>query len=123
MSQPRLACWSALAVCLTTGAAAAAEKPKVVVLPMEGSTESLVRIGSSISEQILTELGRTELVEAITGLLPIAGGTVTFRGSDITSKSPRQRQEVDHPNDDKHGCGQLRHLAFLRCGPWLRRSR
>ncbi len=65
MSQPRLACWSALAVCLTTGAAAAAEKPKVVVLPMEGSTESLVRIGSSISEQILTELGRTELVEAM----------------------------------------------------------
>ena len=65
MSRRRLACWSALAVCLTTGAAAAAEKPRVVVLPIEGSTESLVRIGSSISEQILTELGRTELVEAM----------------------------------------------------------
>ena len=38
--------------------------------------------------------GQTELVQAITGLLPIEGGQVLFEGHDITQLSPRKHHEA-----------------------------
>lgn len=52
-------------VCGLAAASFAAEKPRVVVLGISGSSEKLKQIGESVAEQVLTELGKTELVEAM----------------------------------------------------------
>jgi simple sugar transport system ATP-binding protein len=49
--------------------------------------------------------GQTELVEALAGLRPVARGTVTLKGRDVTNASPRQM--LDHglghvPEDRQH---------------------
>lgn len=51
--------------------------------------------------------GQTELVEAITGLIPISHGTITLKGNDITGKSPRSITEdgVAYIPEDRKGTG------------------
>lgn len=44
---------------------ALAERPRVVVIGVSASNEKLKQVGATIAEQILTELGRTERVEAM----------------------------------------------------------
>jgi simple sugar transport system ATP-binding protein len=53
--------------------------------------------------------GQTELVEAITGLLPLASGSVTFLGRDITRSSPRQRHAagIAHVPEDRNHMGMV----------------
>ena len=53
--------------------------------------------------------GQTELVEAITGLVPITGGTVTFEGRNITKASPRERHiaGIAHVPEDRNEMGMV----------------
>ena len=55
--------------------------------------------------------GQTELVQAITGLLPIEGGQVLFEGHDITQLSPRKHHEagIAHVPEHRHQTG---HAAY-----------
>jgi len=51
--------------------------------------------------------GQTELVEALTGLRGVAGGTVTISGKDVTHATPRQIHEssVAHVPEDRQRSG------------------
>lgn len=53
--------------------------------------------------------GQTELVEAITGILPIASGRVMFEGEDITKASPRARHRagIAHVPEDRNHMGMV----------------
>ena len=53
--------------------------------------------------------GQTELVEAITGLLPIASGEVEFLGRNVTRYSPRKRHEAGmaHVPEDRNEMGMI----------------
>lgn len=55
----------AAVVCALVPGLAAAERPKVVVLNLAGSDPSLQRVAETMSESLLTELGRSGKVEAI----------------------------------------------------------
>ena len=58
--------------------------------------------------------GQTELVEAITGLLPISAGTVQMLGSDITHLSPRQRHAagIAHVPEDRNHMGMIESFSI-----------
>ncbi|NND04550.1 MAG: ABC transporter ATP-binding protein [Acidimicrobiia bacterium] len=51
--------------------------------------------------------GQTELVEALTGLRPVASGTVKIAGADVTDATPRQIHEnsVAHVPEDRQRSG------------------
>ncbi|CAB4865006.1 MAG: ATP-binding cassette domain-containing protein [Actinobacteria bacterium] len=53
--------------------------------------------------------GQTELVEAITGLLPIASGEISLDGESITNASPRQRHRrgIAHVPEDRNHMGMV----------------
>ena len=57
--------WFALGVALVAFGARAEEKPRIVVLQIDGSTDALKRIGAAVSEQVLTELQRTGRFDAM----------------------------------------------------------
>jgi simple sugar transport system ATP-binding protein len=68
-----------------------------------------VRAGEIVGVAGIQGNGQTELVEAITGLLPLAGGTVEFLGTDITHKSPRARHAagIAHVPEDRNHMGMV----------------
>jgi len=51
--------------------------------------------------------GQSELIAAMTGLMPVASGKVTHNGKDLTNKTPRQIIEsgVGHIPEDRHRFG------------------
>ncbi len=53
--------------------------------------------------------GQSELIEAITGLRPVASGTILFRGTDMTSMSVRKRNELGlgHIPEDRQKRGLI----------------
>lgn len=53
--------------------------------------------------------GQTELVEAITGLVSLASGTILFQDADISSTTPRQRHElgIAHVPEDRNHMGMV----------------
>jgi TolB-like protein len=55
----------ALLMLMLSAPALASERVRVVVLGFDGSTEALRRLGASVAEQVLTELGRAEQIEAM----------------------------------------------------------
>jgi len=98
-------------------------KPTEVVLSVDGATAvddvgrqllsdvSLqVRAGEIVGIAGIQGNGQTELVSAITGLLPLASGTVTMLGNDITSDSPRRRHAAGlaHVPEDRQVMGMVR---------------
>ena len=50
-----------------------------------------IRAGEIVGVYGLMASGRTELLEAIAGRLPVASGTVTFAGDELTDESVRER--------------------------------
>ena len=68
-----------------------------------------VRAGEIVGVAGIQGNGQTELVEAITGLLPLADGTVEFLGTDITGYSPRRRHEsgIAHVPEDRNHMGMV----------------
>jgi simple sugar transport system ATP-binding protein len=68
-----------------------------------------VRAGEIVGVAGIQGNGQTELVEAITGLLPLADGRVEFLGTDITDYSPRKRHEagIAHVPEDRNHMGMV----------------
>ncbi len=68
-----------------------------------------VRAGEIVGVAGIQGNGQTELVEAITGLLPLASGRISFLGQDITSASPRARHAagIAHVPEDRNHMGMV----------------
>jgi simple sugar transport system ATP-binding protein len=68
-----------------------------------------VRAGEIVGIAGIQGNGQTELVEAITGLLPIASGRIEVQGTDITRFSPRQRHAAGmaHVPEDRNHMGMV----------------
>ena len=66
-----------------------------------------VRAGEIVGIAGVQGNGQTELVEAITGLRPSLGGTVSLAGDEITTDSPRaiHKQNVAHVPEDRQRSG------------------
>ncbi len=66
-----------------------------------------VRAGEIVGVAGVQGNGQTELVEALTGLRPLAGGTVSFLGEDITKASTRERHRrgIAHIPEDRQRSG------------------
>jgi TolB-like protein len=101
---PRLAC-VVLGCLLAAGSAQAESKPKVVVLNLAPSDPSLKQLADSLSEQVLTELGRTRRVD-------------TLGQSDMTAVLGLERQK------QLLGCGELATSCLAEFSaalgaPWL----
>ncbi len=95
-----------LAMCLCVSAAAgAAEKPRVVVLAIGASSETLKPIAASVAEQLLTELGRTGRLEVM--------GT-----SDVSAVLGLERQKTMLGcTDQSSSC--LAEISAALGAPWL----
>jgi simple sugar transport system ATP-binding protein len=68
-----------------------------------------VRAGEIVGVAGIQGNGQTELVEAITGLLPIEAGKVEMLGNDISRYSPRQRHAagIAHVPEDRNHMGMV----------------
>ncbi len=68
-----------------------------------------VRAGEIVGVAGIQGNGQTELIEAITGLLPIAKGVIKLKDLDITSAKPRQihKDGVAHVPEDRNGMGMI----------------
>jgi ABC-type uncharacterized transport system ATPase subunit len=68
-----------------------------------------VRAGEIVGIAGIQGNGQTELVEAITGLLPVASGKVEVLGEDITKASPRRRHRIGiaHVPEDRNEMGMI----------------
>ena len=77
--------------------------------PVLNSVSFQVRSGEIVGVAGIQGNGQTELVEAITGILPAAGGSVTFQGQDITNDSPRNRHAAGmaHVPEDRTHMGMV----------------
>jgi len=66
-----------------------------------------IRAGEIVGIAGVQGNGQTELVEALTGLRPSLGGTVTLENVDVTTKSPRaiHNMNVAHVPEDRHKSG------------------
>lgn len=97
--------WFATAFVLVCLPAQAAPKARVVVLGFNGSTEQLKRVGDTVAEQILTELGKSGRADAIspTEVQAVLG-------------VERQRHLLNC-NDDASSC--LAEMTAALGAPWL----
>jgi ABC-type uncharacterized transport system ATPase subunit len=77
--------------------------------PLLNSISLKVHAGEIVGVAGIQGNGQTELVEAITGLLPVTRGTVRFDGKDITRMSPRDRHSAGmaHVPEDRNHMGMI----------------
>jgi ABC-type uncharacterized transport system ATPase subunit len=68
-----------------------------------------VRSGEIVGIAGIQGNGQTELVSAITGLMPLAEGTIMMSGRDITNASPRERHVfgMAHVPEDRNHMGMV----------------
>ena len=68
-----------------------------------------VRAGEIVGIAGIQGNGQTELVEAVTGLLPVTRGRIDFLGRDITNLTPRRRHEagIAHVPEDRNHMGMV----------------
>jgi len=68
-----------------------------------------VRAGEIVGIAGIQGNGQTELVAAITGLMPLAEGTITMSGRNITNASPRERHifGMAHVPEDRNHMGMV----------------
>ncbi len=96
-----------------------------------------VRAGEIVGLAGLVGSGRSEVARACFGLLPLAGGRVTFAGADVTGANPRQMLERGFfyvpPDRRIEGLVMMRSvrenttlasldLPEFSSGPWLKRA-
>ena len=77
--------------------------------PLLDSIDLEVRAGEIVGVAGIQGNGQTELVEAITGLIPSASGTITLAGVDITYANPRRihKDGVAHVPEDRNDMGMI----------------
>lgn len=68
-----------------------------------------VRAGEIVGIAGIEGNGQTELIEALAGLTGIAGGSISFEGKDVTTRSARGLKElgIAHIPEDRHKRGLL----------------
>ena len=98
--------WCALGVALMAFAARGEDKPRIVVLQIDGSTEALKRIGAAVSEQVLTELQRTGRFDAM--------GTSDLQ---VLLGMERQRSLLGCSPEGESAC--LAEISAALGAPWL----
>ena len=95
--------------------------PKDIVLEVKGLTVQgrhgkavddvsfSVRAGEIVGIAGIEGNGQTELIEALAGLVPAAGGRVEFEGRDVTGDGARRLKElhIAHIPEDRHRRGLL----------------
>lgn len=74
-----------------------------------GDVSFNVRAGEIVGIAGIEGNGQTELIEAIAGLIPAAGGAINFEGKNISNLSARKRKElgIAHIPEDRHRRGLL----------------
>ena len=97
-------------------------KPGEVVLDMAGVTvtddygrpildsiDLQVRSGEIVGVAGIQGNGQTELVEVITGLIPMANGSIRLKGEDMAGSSPRDihKDGVAHVPEDRNHMGMI----------------
>lgn len=77
--------------------------------PVLTSISLEVRAGEIVGIAGIQGNGQTELVEAITGILPVASGQIIVEGKDITNESPRHRHAhgMAHVPEDRTHMGMV----------------
>lgn len=77
--------------------------------PLLRSIDMTVHAGEIVGVAGIQGNGQTELVEAITGLLPIEAGRIEVLGQDITKATPRQRHRagIAHVPEDRNEMGMI----------------
>jgi simple sugar transport system ATP-binding protein len=73
-----------------------------------------IRAGEIVGIAGVQGNGQSELVEALTGVRPVAGGKVSFLGEDITRASVRRRHHmgVAHIPEDRHRAGLIANFTI-----------
>jgi simple sugar transport system ATP-binding protein len=68
-----------------------------------------VRAGEIVGIAGIEGNGQTELIEALAGLTGVAGGSISFEGKDVTTRSARDLKElgIAHIPEDRHKRGLL----------------
>jgi ABC-type uncharacterized transport system ATPase subunit len=76
-------------------------------LPAVAGVSLQVRAGEIVAVAGIDGNGQSELIDAISGLRPVASGSVRLQGQDITNCTPRQARQagVGHIAEDRHARG------------------
>jgi branched-chain amino acid transport system ATP-binding protein len=93
-----------------------------------GKVEALKRVSLRVNQGELVALigangaGKTTTLKAISGLLPVAGGRMTFEGEDITHASPRRilAAGIAHCPEGRHVFPEMSVQENLEMGCYLR---
>lgn len=76
-------------------------------VPVINDVSFEVRRGEVLAVAGIEGNGQSELIYALTGLLPVNSGTISYKGNDITKKSIKSRIEmgIGHIPEDRHHLG------------------
>lgn len=77
--------------------------------PLLNNVDLDVRAGEIVGVAGIQGNGQTELVEVITGLIPLASGRITLKGEEIGASSPRNihKDGVAHVPEDRNDMGMV----------------
>lgn len=77
--------------------------------PILDSIDMQVRSGEIVGVAGIQGNGQTELVEVITGLIPLASGAIRLKGQDMAGSSPRaiHKDGVAHVPEDRNHMGMI----------------
>ena len=77
--------------------------------PLLNNIDLDVRAGEIVGVAGIQGNGQTELVEVITGLIPLASGRITLKGEEIGASSPRSihKDGVAHVPEDRNDMGMV----------------
>ena len=77
--------------------------------PILDSIDMQVRAGEIVGVAGIQGNGQTELVEVITGLIPLANGSIRLKGQDMAGSSPRDihKDGVAHVPEDRNHMGMI----------------
>lgn len=77
--------------------------------PLLNNIDLHVRAGEIVGVAGIQGNGQTELVEVITGLIPLAGGSITLLNEEIGTSSPRRihKDGVAHVPEDRNDMGMI----------------
>lgn len=96
-----------------------------------GSIAAIRNVSISVSQgEIVTLIGangagKTTLVKAISGLIPVAGGKISFRGKDLTVSEPYliARMGIAHVPEGRKLVPSMTVEENLRCGAFCRQDK
>lgn len=96
-----------------------------------GSIAAIRNVSISVSQgEVVTLIGangagKTTLVKAISGLIPVAGGKISFRGKNLTANEPHliARMGIAHVPEGRKLVPSMTVEENLRCGAFCRKDK